>query len=101
MQHTTNKNNISNYISIDWSGYPLKSNVDYIQLMKNVGIDCRANTDAAFQFKCAALQAMTINQSGVTFKGLTVVEKATVRNLKVDNDILRQNSLVLMLHQNH
>ncbi len=56
--------------------------------MKNVGIDCRANTDAAFQFKCAALQAMTINQSGVTFKGLTVVEKATVRNLQVDNDII-------------
>jgi hypothetical protein len=32
--------------------------------MENVGIDFRANTDAAFQFRYAALQAMTkINQA--------------------------------------
>jgi hypothetical protein len=56
--------------------------------MENVGIDFRSNTDGTFNFRCAALQAMSINKSGVTVKNLTVVEKATVQNLQVDNDII-------------
>ncbi len=56
--------------------------------MENVGIDLRGNTDTAFQFRCAALQAMTINKSGVKVKNFTVAEKATVQNIQVDNDII-------------
>jgi hypothetical protein len=36
--------------------------------MENVGIDFRADTGAAFQFRCAALQAMTKKKSDVTVK---------------------------------
>jgi hypothetical protein len=58
--------------------------------MGNVCIDFRSNTDGTFNFRCAALQAMSINKSGVTVKNLAVVEKATVtvQTLQVDNDII-------------
>jgi len=45
----------------------------YLQLMENIGLDCRTHLDGEFQFRCATQQAMTVNKDGVSVKNLSVV----------------------------
>ena len=44
----------------------------YVQMIENIGLDCRTHTDGEFQFRCATQQAMTVNKTGVSVKNLYV-----------------------------
>ena len=79
-------NNSISVLSTD--KYGTASTENYIQLIENVGIDFRSNTDGNFNFRCATLQAMSINKTGTFVKNITVSEKATVQNLQVNEDII-------------
>ena len=45
----------------------------YLQLMENIGLDCRTHLDGEFQFRCATQHAMTVNKDGMSVKNLSVV----------------------------
>jgi hypothetical protein len=45
----------------------------YLQMIVNIGLDCRTYIDGQFQFRYATQQAMTVNKMGVSVKNLYVV----------------------------
>jgi hypothetical protein len=71
--------------------YGTGSTENYIQLIENVGIDFRGNTDGTFNFRFATQQCMILNQSGATVKNSSVVQNTTSEDISTNtfkaNDI--------------
>ena len=71
----------SSYTVVSTNKYGTGTTETYLQLMENVGMDCRTNLDGEFQFRCATQQAMTVNKDGASVKNLYVVGEVIAPNL--------------------